>query len=94
MTPAKMGVVKGMVRIFPQHSPLVTVVGRHHCTGPLIWHTSPNFWYFGVSLKTGSNATTMFQKNEGYIHLQTALDLKLNFDVITRKDIFKKISAT
>ena len=35
----------------------------------------------------------MFQKFEGYMHTQIALDFKLNLDVIARKDALQKIYA-
>ena len=45
--------------------------------------------------QSSATAITMFQKRGGYIHTQSALDFKLNLDVIARKDTFQtKLSIT
>ena len=43
----------------------------------------------GIS-RMSSKVITMLRKKEGHIHTQTALDFKLNIDVIARKDTFRK----
>ena len=47
-------------------------------------------WHFKMS----AMVITIFQKSGGYIHAKTALDFKLNFDVIARKYTFQKIFVT